>query len=628
MTYPTRWHIRVKLLGLLLLAGIIALLAGPSSAILMLPRAQDWSSTDSIYLPGDTDTFWPEAIAADNPGIRKCSVDDASYRDTCLTTTYNKLLTLFADDFIRGPFNVPLSLVSQDVARYISGSVRRIANPGSQSWTLAPHLATCFLQSAIFTQWASIYFYSRQQNHAAELPARPNVVSAKVPVSRVVCIPPTLLDNTTTTAIFPVLQEFDHYVWRNEATYMSNGIVDDIAPVMKIGMRNEIKHLRNAIADANDEEGVIIRSAWVSLPPSLGVSSSGLAIMMSADSTSTQPALMGCSIDMRYADGYVSTEGSTYVLGETTLQSTALKFSAFLPSAGPTNSTREFLPVDDGSWTRVDPHRDYLELLTPVVTSSGANTIDRVLQENVGLWFSDTIGTNKELVGTSNYENDMTGFIEHLVATYMADTLSRIGSHQAEPLGSFSPGLSSERQYPYIAPYGDWLRCNASATIHTGIECSQTPPSPAKNQLKGFTKLSTTFYFKGYAYSLQGGSAIFAIVILSLHMLVALLHVLDLLFVNRWTAACWDTLPELLALAQNSKPADEGSSGPLMHTSAGIKRMKTFAAVARIGVAKEPEGGEMTGATAAGINGQMDQKLMLIFQPTHPTGEVEMDVKY
>ena len=198
LTYPTSWHIKVKLVGLLVISGVIALLAGPSTAILMLPRAQDWLNVDDIFLPGDSTQYWPNTAAANNPGITLCNVDDEVYSETCLTASHYKVLTLFSDDFETGPFNVGLSLANQDLMRYISGSVRRKDVPDSQSWTTVPHLASCYLQSAVFSQWVSTYFYSRQRNHATQLPSRPNVVAGRVPVVRTVCVPQRKITNSTT----------------------------------------------------------------------------------------------------------------------------------------------------------------------------------------------------------------------------------------------------------------------------------------------------------------------------------------------------------------------------------------------------------------------------------------------
>jgi hypothetical protein len=183
----------------------------------MLPRLQDWSTTTDIFLQGDPNQFWPEMVSANSPGVVECPTNRNEVTDWCLTAGhYGLLVDLtppidWGEIHFGGPAEYPLSTLTFN--RNLTGSIRDNANPKLQTWTLAPHLATCYLQSALFCQWAAIYFYKRRSIHAIELPSAPNTVTGKFPVVRTICVPPKLTNASTHSTLFPVLSEFTAYDW-------------------------------------------------------------------------------------------------------------------------------------------------------------------------------------------------------------------------------------------------------------------------------------------------------------------------------------------------------------------------------------------------------------------------------
>ena len=90
----------------------------------------------------------------------------------------------------------------------------------------------------------------------------------------------------------------------------------------------------------------------------------------------------------------------------------------------------------------------------------------------------------------------------------------------------------------------------------------------------------------GYAYKASRVTDYLSIVVLLLHMVVALAHTLYLLF-TRLSSASWDTVEELIVLAQVSTT----DTKDLRNTSAGIKRFSTMALNTRVRTSGSGVGG-------------------------------------
>jgi hypothetical protein len=91
----------------------------------------------------------------------------------------------------------------------------------------------------------------------------------------------------------------------------------------------------------------------------------------------------------------------------------------------------------------------------------------------------------------------------------------------------------------------------------------------------------------GYSYLISGFAVYFAAASLFLYVMLALLHVLWILWTRR-TSTAWDHISELVVLAQNSRPADV----TLCNTAGGISYMRTFGITGRI-VVKDGENIEL-----------------------------------
>jgi hypothetical protein len=103
---------------------------------------------------------------------------------------------------------------------------------------------------------------------------------------------------------------------------------------------------------------------------------------------------------------------------------------------------------------------------------------------------------------------------------------------------------------------------------------------------KPFAPNITTFNWQltiqGLSYRASFPTDYLSISVLLGHILLALGHTIWLLY-RRQSSGCWDTITELVTLAQNSRPAHK----VLKNTSTGIKYLGTFAKVGKIRVVRE-----------------------------------------
>lgn len=97
----------------------------------------------------------------------------------------------------------------------------------------------------------------------------------------------------------------------------------------------------------------------------------------------------------------------------------------------------------------------------------------------------------------------------------------------------------------------------------------------------------TSLRVTGYAYKASRVTDYLSMVVLLLHIIVALAHTLYTFF-TRLSSGSWDTVEELLVLAQVSRT----DTTDLRNTGAGIKRFSTMALNARVRASGSGAGGK------------------------------------
>ncbi|KAL8856081.1 MAG: hypothetical protein Q9178_007276 [Gyalolechia marmorata] len=221
----------------------------------------------------------------------------------------------------------------------------------------------------------------------------------------------------------------------------------------------------------------------------------------------------------------------------------------------------------------ISVEESWLDVLTPVVNATGptgdvvVSTIESIiwqagLERNAPLTnvASATMAWN---TNTFPGGGTQTTFLESIIASVFADGLSRTGSHKAYADTSLPPEQWSLWSYN--------LADNYYSTLLEGGRALQPPAG------EDFTELRVNMTIKGYSYMASGLSHSLSMAVMLFHLIIALAHTIFCVY-RGTSSGCWDTIAELLTLAQNSKPF----TVPLRNTAAGIKRGGTFSKKARI----------------------------------------------
>lgn len=155
--------------------GLIALVAGPASTVLLLPRTTVGSTgtTESsmgtairtltssqarpmfyhkIWLNGTSDDLWPTNLTAAHIGDRSfseargndsCSLPTSIFNNRCVSTGYPKLFSHFnaVPGFFQWDWTLPMH---EPALTRLLGGTEAAASTNSDTWAYAPHLATAF----------------------------------------------------------------------------------------------------------------------------------------------------------------------------------------------------------------------------------------------------------------------------------------------------------------------------------------------------------------------------------------------------------------------------------------------------------------------------------------------------
>lgn len=166
--------------------------------------------------------------------------------------------------------------------------------------------------------------------------------------------------------------------------------------------------------------------------------------------------------------------------------------------------------------------------------------------------------------------------VQSIVATVIADGMSRIG-YSLNGGGYTIPAYATK-----VIDRYDIDDSNFHDEVYKGKAVLGPPqrdgPFNDTYDYNNSTKLTWKVSIGGYYYRADGAAKQFSLAVLLLHAAIALAYFAQRLWTrDRDSSDAWNSVPELLALAQNSQPTSQ-----LANTSAGIHRGQTMARHARI----------------------------------------------
>ncbi|KAF4977198.1 hypothetical protein FZEAL_6226 [Fusarium zealandicum] len=632
MSRKQRWR-RRAFAALVFIGGALALLAGPATALLMIPRTLDWPVGGGIYwLNGSEQQLWPTTLNADYYSEIDCGLEDSQFTDNrCPSQGFLSLYQHFSSWW--NNYNTGYSFELRDgfmrKAMYARPSLISDAN----TWAFSAHAATATLQDAL----RGIH-QNALQLLADQHPLRPPFpahlvwakpmryeVETKVPAARVWCQAQGVLEIEGDSLMleFPNLKGVDKYWESNpgpEVRAPHGAPVLDKVDVLEAVQRNlaargiledRQSRLNRSIFDESRSTLIVPTDIWNTTGNSLGVVVF-FDTIWNRTNEDLWPAsnILACSIDARWAKGKTVTEMTMntridheYHLGRVlNLVETELEFQ---PLIGYIRA----IPPNNASMETIRLTTDWYDMLAPILPDEAPESLPwlpvrgskrSTLEVLLSLLF------NKDLSPQTEFEN--------LIATTFVDGISRSGLIPNRNASRFLEGwgfpdftVKNESQARSLVRKGDPVQIFSEPEI-----------------LKGgnMTRREMKAIYHGYVMTATGWFDYLSIAGLLMHAVIALLHTILVIFKRR-TSGAWDSILELVTLTQRSTPPPESL---LSNTSAGVQSFKTVKLIAWV---EAPENGTTSATDDKSIpGGELQMRFRDGWERRDPKLKPDMDKGY
>lgn len=564
---------------------IMANLAGPSSAILMIPRNGTWPVAEFQFaIRGTADQdLWPVVVTKDHIGAANCTAPNAFENPACVSGAYHPINNYFRS-FISYPSDASFEFNSIDsrTSRTLHGNTRVGWARHFETWTMAPHAASVAVHEEIRTIWIK-RLNNVPLNYRNAL-LRTIQVDTTAPVVRTACVPARGLWSKTINSSdgevfpmdFPKLKK-DYFWVHDDAKGFENG---------DTGQVNLSASLLD-LADIADGREFVVKTHWVTLPEGFGDESIGLLILNSAAEKNLPHGSrfdlgIGCVVDARWAPS-----GNIVASSQTDWARAGFriptKTSVYRPreqphdEAGIVYGDRLFLPgSEEDGWKRMTLSEDWTNAMTPAIPGRPGNvsTLDAIFEDTIpNLW---AVAEHDSLRDTMYGYHDPTRYelltlTEHVAASLVADGVSRIGLGLQDMMWDLNRPLEEYHR-------AEGVNKDSFSLGVFGL------PSPF-NSSEG-TQLVLNAAVYGYGLNLEGLSGRFSVVVLCIHLLIVFLHIVSLFVIfGNQTMATWKSSTEFLLLGMGSastKELDAETREMLSCGAVGAERAATFGTLVRI----------------------------------------------
>ncbi|KAH7359708.1 hypothetical protein BKA66DRAFT_574001 [Pyrenochaeta sp. MPI-SDFR-AT-0127] len=519
------------LLGVLLVFCFLAAIVGPASALLFLPSPA-WLSAGSteIFLIGTEDQLWPQELTQNHTGPDRCKGGNGG-DFFCLQGGWN---------IVKG-FVTPEG-ISRRTVNVVDGWTARMMwlwRPsrtvlGTDSWASTLHGATAYFadRMRIHHDYAWSFAKGRQRRlRDATVSGIYSRVTGRIPVVRVLCAPFKLINKTSPTLLFPVLDADRPWRFDNEQ-----------------GPTKELK--------LNGTYEALVNATWTLLPGEFGTSTAGLAFV--TNNATGASVGCGCSFDARWAQGYSALHGESKY------------WQAFI---GPPNLPEALMFADPQRLSFFEPKMK--KYLGPSIKSEP----NWIQQLSSGYQLMDLTGnfTALEVILVSTRLWDVPWVLtdamtpirelEAVLSAYFVNALSRIG---------WDP-----QRHPTREDVNPILRVGSRDNdhlLHDGGQIWQRPVNISTEALK------QEWFNYATAWQLNDPALYISVVVLGIHIAIVVIHSIAVIW-SKQTSEAWDSISELLALAYTSSP--DGAT--LKNCGAGIMLQETLSQKVKV-IAVEDNG--------------------------------------
>ncbi|KAF7532671.1 hypothetical protein G7054_g7735 [Neopestalotiopsis clavispora] len=527
---------------------------------------QEWDAGGMIFWMNGSDTqLWPDRLDAEYALFHNCSTDDLRLHDYyCPSSMFTSLWFHLSNwwNFPDVGYQVTLQTTHIRKLVYVVASLASVKD----TWSYTTHAASANLQDASVALYArGMAFIKYADKYKWPYPERLDLAQIKsfeletqVPAVRVACLmnADLYLGAADLTLPFPVIHQFE--------AFRPHPVTADIN--VTAAVYSDLRE-RGLIAEGGATISLLANAPdLISIPLDVNAgdaSSLGLLLLEKNDQNGSRPVT--CTIDARWA------KGRSIIRDDLTGQrimnhdfmndlarnliSTELAHNDYSSTLDDDFCPR---PKDADSWRHISLSPEWFRLLSP----SMPDTSISILGSN-----ATGIAANRTLLerlldhrahAASDDSVMQVRSTEVIVAMMLADGLSHVGSYlQVNPALLFPTWTLVDNPAP-------------NSTVRNG------PPEETFRKpdvLSGLPshEMTMSAKFTGYTMSLTNWFDWFSAALLLLHAAIALVHTVRCLL-ERETSEAWDTIPELLALAKQSRPEPK----ILDNTSVGIRAMSTM----------------------------------------------------
>ncbi|KAH6986988.1 hypothetical protein EDB80DRAFT_898282 [Ilyonectria destructans] len=510
----SKMPLRTKVLRVLLLlvAGLIAATAGPSVAVLLVPRVQDWDAGGSeFYLRETTDDISPtnlshqpryRKIVTFNSRLQRSLIRlsdslNATDNAVCLSGGFTSIKSHAAyiprleNDVnlrspprtIHGAFGSHLVNIESTLPVIPATQLLRCPRGvACQTAVTTSYLPTMIYQAALKSDRDDIVSAMARDSGDAQSWSRAEYnyyfssaleTHSQVPVVRTACSVAQNISTTENNIEFPIMPGYA--CWKETTAF-------------------RIPNINRTPSDS-------LRFTWTQLSPEFGSTSAGMVF------EGTSRVVIGCSIDARWANGKVDA-----------LQGYS-KDLAFPEKWKLRRGLRTpFRPPIDGAWRPITLDGSWLQLLMP--SQGSKNTFQSIL-DNSNLVDDELTSANDQttkwndvIEGLSN----RTVYLERVTTLIVADGISRYGA---------------DRVLNMSGPVSNWSLLDYSKKPSFKDELFSTKPALQKPNGTKFETFSTSISINGLSYKASSVTDYLAMAVLVAHIALALGHSIHLLYTHK-----------------------------------------------------------------------------------------------
>lgn len=528
---------KLTLVSSIVVCTLLGVSVGPSSANLMRPRLDFWPAGGTSFWINITGAALSPQILSDSPSLEHCAVDTGD-----AACPYGDWQMIQQEYHAFWPRLVPMGSMPLHISIPSSYSLRAMQvfqRSSSDAWGANTYNAIWGSKFSLATvptapiadglaEVARLWSRAMGATNHAHFQWRKDVkFTTEAPQSTVYArCSENIVDNSTDLSnlqlSFPVLPSFSYDRQDgNDATIYQEGFHLDTTAATLGAVKDRLTP-GTAPALIFIEEGGMLNATNSTL----------LAVATFVDSTNNTSLFYCCSIDSRQTRTELVTTRNEY------------KLVVGLPpdwESGTVNTSLQKI-IPSAAWARY---------LNPALSNQNATAFSNIAA-TAGMW-------NTSLPSAPYY---FPAIVESILTTMVANGMAR-ASYNASMVTRLK-GRGGDRNQWNARGWYDYLFPRHLFGNGTSI----FDISPAEQAAA--TEFQMSAAAQGYAYSYKGALQQAAIAVLLLYVLLAVGHLAYSLSTG-WTSTAWETLPEIAALAMNSRRTEV-----LHNTGAGIATVGVF----------------------------------------------------